>query len=114
MINFLSETVSKNADISSSSLAQKIVEKAKSCEEFEQAMDDISAVVLYFREPRKSLIFTGPPYHREKDNEYAITFDNFVGKKAICGGTTANLISRELSRSWEICLLSAIWTVSIW
>ena len=77
----------------------KIVEKAKSCEEFDQPMDDISAVVLYFRNPREALIFTGPPYHREKDKEYALTFDNFIGKKAICGGTTANLIARELNRT---------------
>ena len=101
LIGLLSDTLSKNTDISSSDLAQKIVEKAKSCEEFEQPMDDISAVVLYFREPRKSLIFTGPPYHREKDNEYARTFDSFIGKKAICGGTTANLIARELNRTVE-------------
>lgn len=44
------------------------------------------------------MIFTGPPYHQEKDAEYARIFENFKGKKAICGGTTANLISRELSR----------------
>ena len=60
--------------------------------------DDISACVLYFREPREALIFTGPPYHQNKDSEYAKLFANFKGKKAICGGTTANLISRELGR----------------
>ena len=43
------------------------------------------------------MIFTGPPYHQQKDSEYAELFKNFKGKKAICGGTTANLISRELN-----------------
>ena len=38
------------------------------------------------------------PYHQEKDAEYAKIFDKFKGKKAIAGGTTANLISRELNR----------------
>ena len=99
LIQFVSEQVCKNPNISSSDLSFKIVEKAKSCEEFDQPMDDISAVVLYFRNPREALIFTGPPYHREKDKEYALTFDNFIGKKAICGGTTANLIARELNRT---------------
>ena len=43
-------------------------------------------------------MFTGPPYHQQKDKEYAELFANFKGKKAIAGGTTANLISRELNR----------------
>ena len=53
---------------------------------------------MYFRKPRKALIFTGPPYNRVKDREYCLSFGFFSGKKAICGGTTANMISRELKR----------------
>ena len=34
---------------------------------------------------------------QEKDNFYAKTFMEFKGKKAISGGTTANIISRELN-----------------
>ncbi len=34
---------------------------------------------------------------QKKDAEYAQMFRDFKGKKAICGGTTANLISRELN-----------------
>ena len=33
-----------------------------------------------------------------KDREYCLSFSFFGGKKAICGGTTANLVSRELKR----------------
>ena len=57
----------------------------------------MSALVLYCREPRKSLVFTGPPFMQNKDAEYAQMFKDFKGKKAIAGGTTANLISRELN-----------------
>ena len=85
-------------EISSSELSQYIVNQARNIETDRNPKDDISACVLYFREPRESLIFTGPPYHQQKDAEYAKMFDNFKGKKAICGGTTANLISRELDR----------------
>ena len=85
-------------DISSSELSQYIVNQARNIETDRNPKDDISACVLYFREPRQSLIFTGPPYHQQKDAEYAQMFDKFAGKKAICGGTTANLISRELNR----------------
>ena len=43
------------------------------------------------------MIFTGPPFNQKKDADYAKMFADFPGKKAICGGTTANLISRELN-----------------
>ena len=33
-----------------------------------------------------------------KDREYCLQFSFFNGKKAICGGTTANLVSRELKK----------------
>lgn len=99
LMQFVQQIVRQRPEISSTELARRIVLKAKSIEVDEQPMDDISAVVLYFRNPRESLIFTGPPFRREKDHEYALTFDNFIGKKAICGGTTANLIARELGRS---------------
>ena len=43
------------------------------------------------------MVFTGPPYDMEQDNLYATSFYNFNGKKAIAGGTTANLVARELN-----------------
>lgn len=46
---------------------------------------------------RKLLIFTGTPSDSSKDFEYANFFKNFDGEKIICGGSTANLISRELN-----------------
>ena len=52
---------------------------------------------IYCREPRNSLIFTGPPYDIEKDEYYANEFIEFDGAKAIVGGTTANIVSRELN-----------------
>lgn len=44
----------------------------------------------------KLLIFSGTPSECSKDFEYANFFKNFDGKKIICGGSTANFISREL------------------
>lgn len=98
LIEILKEKVSKNIEISSSELSKYIVEQAKNIETDRQPKDDVSACVLYFRKPRESLVFTGPPYHQDKDPEYANIFDKFEGKKAICGGTTANLVARELER----------------
>jgi len=96
LLKYLKETLSIKRNISSTELSKKVIKKALSVEENEHAGDDISCSVLYFRNPRKALIFTGPPYNRGKDREYCMSFSFFAGKKAICGGTTANMISREL------------------
>ncbi len=98
LIVLVKDKLAEHPDISSSELSQYIVNQARNIETDRDPKDDISACVLYFREPRESLVFTGPPYHQSKDAEYAKMFENFKGKKAICGGTTANLISRELNR----------------
>lgn len=98
LIEILKEKLPQDNEISSSKLSKYIVNQARNIEVDRNPKDDVSACVLYFREPRQSMIFTGPPYHQEKDPEYSRIFDKFNGKKAICGGTTANLISRELSR----------------
>ncbi|MEE3349046.1 MAG: SpoIIE family protein phosphatase [Candidatus Gastranaerophilaceae bacterium] len=97
LINILKEKLSAEPEISSSDLATYIVHQARNIETDRNPKDDISACVLYFRKPREALVFTGPPYHQQKDSEYAQMFWNFKGKKAISGGTTANLISRELN-----------------
>ena len=97
LINILKDKINENHDVSSTELSQYIVNQARNIETDRLAKDDISACVLYFREPRQALVFTGPPFHQEKDLEYAKLFANFKGKKAIAGGTTANLISRELN-----------------
>ena len=97
LINLLLAKLAEEPDISSSELSTYIVRQAKNIETDRLPKDDISACVLYCREPRISLVFTGPPFLEKKDPEYAQMFKNFKGKKAICGGTTANLISRELN-----------------
>jgi hypothetical protein len=98
LIEFIKSEIVQNPTISSSSLAQKIVKEAIRKEPQCKAKDDVSALILYFRKPRNLLIFTGPPYRQDRDAEYSKIFDDYKGKKAIVGGTTANLISRELGR----------------
>ena len=97
LIKCLLEKLTEEPDISSSELSKFVVRVARNTETDRKAKDDISCCSIYYREPRKSLVFTGPPYHQVKDGEYAKEFQMFEGKKAICGGTTANLISRELN-----------------
>lgn len=77
------DKLAQHPDISSSELSQYIVNQARNIEIDRKPKDDISACVLYFREPREALIFTGPPYHQQKDKEYAEMFANFKGKKQL-------------------------------
>lgn len=66
--------------------------------------DDISCVVVYLRHPRVMRVLTGPPFYREHDADYArkglLGEDHVV----ICGGTTANIIERELGAKVSLTL----------
>lgn len=97
LIKFIKEILTNYPDITSRKLSRLIVEEARRKEVSLQAKDDISAMVLHFRAPRQMMILTGPPYFQNQDKEYAELLYNFDGKKAICGGTTANLVARELN-----------------
>lgn len=97
LIEIVKKELEKEPDISSSNLAKRIVKQAILTEPDRKPKDDVSAVCVYYREPRNAVVFTGPPYHQSKDKFYAQALMDFNGKKAISGGTTANLVSRELN-----------------
>ncbi len=87
--------VKAHPDISATKLASVIVNKAHNNDEY-QSKDDISSAVVYFREPRKLLICSGPPFDKEKDDYLADKVNDFKGKKIISGGTTADIVSGKL------------------
>ena len=97
LIDIVLEKLKRQPEISSRELSRYIVARAINLEPDLKPQDDVSATCIYFRNPRNAMVFTGPPYHADKDNEYANLLASFQGKKAICGGTTANLVSRELN-----------------
>jgi hypothetical protein len=53
------------------------------------------------------LLFTGAPYDRSRDAECAAMLAAFEGDKAVCGGTTAEIIARELKRQVKMNLSTA-------
>ena len=59
----------------------------------------MTAAVIYLRWPRRTIVLTGPPYAAGRDKEFAEMLGDFEGKKVICGGTTANIVGRELGRA---------------
>ena len=96
-IKIILNKLEQNPEISSNELSDYLVRQIQLIAPERKLKDDTSVLSLYCRDPRESLIFTGPPYHQEKDSYFAKSFMEFKGKKAISGGTTANIISRELN-----------------
>jgi len=87
----------RDPSMSARKLAARLVNVAVQNDNF-QPKDDASCMVFYFREPRKLLVCTGPPFDETKDAMIAQMLDGFAGRKIICGATTAEIIARELNR----------------
>lgn len=104
LLSFVQDVVLKCPDISASKLAHAVVDAAARNEESLMPKDDISCCVLYFRRPRRLMVLSGPPYSRDSDTSAARTFIEYKGKKAICGGTTANFVARELNKEIKMDL----------
>ena len=88
-------------NMSARSFAQEIVEHANANSNY-APQDDITCCVINIREPRRLLVMTGPPVDKTRDSYLAEIINNFSGKKAICGGTTAKILSRELDNDVEV------------
>jgi len=95
---YASQLVTSESSISAVVLAGKIVTMAHKNDGY-KAKDDISCAIIYFREPRKLMICTGPPFEKEKDKELALKISGYEGKVILCGGTTADIVARELNRT---------------
>lgn len=96
MKEYVTRLIENNHRISARRLAGKIVTMAHKIDGY-YSRDDTSAAVIYFREPRKLLVCTGPPYEEENDKKLAEKVKNFKGRKIISGATTADIIGRELN-----------------
>ncbi len=100
LIDFVIKTVKNNPYTSSAKLARKVVGMAGIHDE-NKPKDDTSCGVIYFREPRKLLLVSGPPFDERKDLDFALKVQRFSGKKIIAGGSTAEIIARELALKFD-------------
>jgi hypothetical protein len=94
---FAREQIRFNPYISARELSRLLVAKAEEVDGL-TAKDDITCGVVYFRSPRPLLVLTGPPFNRMHDQDLANMARLAPGRKVICGGTTANILSRLLHR----------------
>ena len=91
---FILDAIEDEHDISAVKLASKVVNKANMNDNL-HPIDDISCGVIYFREPRKLMICTGPPQDPSNDAHFCEIFRQFEGIKIICGATTGDMVARE-------------------
>jgi hypothetical protein len=98
---FIRGKIDRYPYISARELARLLVAKAEEVDGL-SAKDDITCGVVYFRSPRQLLVMTGAPFNRAHDLDLAKMAERTSGRKVICGGTTANIISRLLNREIQI------------
>ena len=101
--DFIFVTCMTEPGISARKLSRAVVQRALRNDR-DTARDDMSCAVINFREPRRTLVLTGPPFDAQRDREMAAQIGDFKGTKIVCGGTTANIIARELKRKIAIDL----------
>ncbi len=82
------------------SIVQDVISKTQSLYG-DNVGDDATFVGLYTRERHSLMIFTGPPLEQASDDQYIERFLNFSGRKAVCGGTTANIVADYLGEDVE-------------
>ena len=100
---FLERTLERDPAINARALARTLVQKALSLDGM-HAKDDITCGVVSYRRPRQLLVLTGPPVHRDRDRMIAEMARDFQGRKVVCGGSTANLVARELGLALDMNL----------
>jgi hypothetical protein len=98
---FVREQIDRHPFISARELSRSLVIRAEEIDGL-TAKDDITCGVVYFRSPRQLLVMTGAPFNRAHDHDLAKMAERTQGRKAICGGTTANIVSRMLNREIQI------------
>lgn len=95
VINFVEEMIAKQPDIDAHSLSRIIVGEARR-RDVDRCRDDITCGVIGYRQPQAMLVATGPAFRKENDPDYARIINEFKGCRVICGGTSANIVAREL------------------
>jgi hypothetical protein len=104
--NYVRDQIRDHPHISARELSRQLVARAEQIDGL-SAKDDITCAVVYFRSPRQLLVMTGAPFNRSHDNDLARMAEVTPGRKVICGGTTANIISRQLNRPIHIDMRQA-------
>ncbi len=99
----LEQTVAIDNEISAADLCRVVVQTSEVNDMF-KVKNDITCASVYFRRPRKILVSTGPPFKESSDKEMVSTILSYDGAKIVCGGTTAQIVSRESGRDVSVIM----------
>jgi hypothetical protein len=88
--------VAQERTVSARRLAGDIIEQARLREPAGKPGDDMSCSVIYLRRPRRLLVLSGPPFDRGRDAEYGRMVREAPGQTVVCGGTSAEIVGRQL------------------
>lgn len=100
---YLEEHLGRDARLGARHLAAGVVATATRIDDG-RTRDDTTCLVVHLRRPRRCTVITGPPYDQAHDAEIAALVARGQGRIALCGGTTAEIIARELGRPVDIDL----------
>jgi len=101
--SFLENTV--NDQLDALTLANKVITTTKRLYQ-DKLGDDATCVVAKIRLPRYLIVWAGPPEDPALDEYIVKKVMEFPGKKAVCGGTTGNILARVLGKDIKVDLSS--------
>jgi hypothetical protein len=101
VVDYVIKQVESQPQISAAKLTRKIVNRALTNDN-NNLKDDTSCGIIYFREPREIMLITGPPFYKIKDAGFVERIKSFDGQKIVCGGTTAEILAREMNLKLEM------------
>lgn len=58
--------------------------------------DDTTVLSVKVKERQPAAVFVGPPIYKADDSKYVKQFMDLPGKKIVCGGTSSQIVAREL------------------
>ncbi len=103
VIKLVTNTLKQTPYISGVELAQTVVNNAEMNDLF-VVRNDMCCSSIYLRKPRKVLVCTGPPFKEQDDKVMANIVNDYDGNVIVSGGTTSQIISRELGREQTIIM----------
>ncbi len=90
-------------DLSAEDLADRVAEAVGELYA-DRPGDDVSVAVIKVRHKRVASVLTGPPSRREQDGPWVEHFTHRLGRRVVCGGTTAKIVARQMGQSLEVDL----------
>jgi serine/threonine protein phosphatase PrpC len=100
---YAKKVLEQDPEISSRDLACSVVNHANRLDGY-ASKDDITCVAVYVREPRRTVVVTGPPFTEDRDPILGEKLRNFPGRKIVSGGTTALIVSRLFGKKLTVDL----------